>query len=123
MFRASPRHLTLALALALPACEDPHVDGRAPVIDDVRPAAAAPGAVITVVGRRFGLRGERDRVFVGGLDTPVESWTDTAVLVRLPMRAAGLTELVIRAGPWVSPPHPFEVLAPGPDDGVGDIIP
>ncbi len=111
------------MALALLACEDPHVDGRAPIIDAVRPAAAAPGAAVTVVGRRFGLRGERDRVFVGGLDTTVESWTDSAVLVRVPTGVAGLTELVIRAGPWVSPPHPFEVLAPGPDDGVGDIIP
>lgn len=123
MFRASPRHLALALALTLLACEDPHVDGRAPIIDEVRPAAAAPGAAVTLVGRRFGLRGERDRVFVGALEAPVESWTDSAVLVRVPTSVAGLTELVVRVGPWVSPPHPFEVLAPGPDDGVGDIIP
>lgn len=112
-----------ALLASLAACEDPDLDGRAPVIDDVRPAAAASGERVTLVGRRFGLRGERDRVFVGGVETPVESWTDTAVLVRLPARRPGLTELVVRAGPWVSPPHPFEVLAPGPDDGVGDIIP
>lgn len=115
--------LTLLAALLASACEDPLPDARAPHIEDVRPAAAPPDAPITLIGRRFGLRGDRDRIWLGGIELAVESWTDTSVLVRVPERPPGLADLVIRSGPWISAPYPFEVLAPTAPDDVGDIIP
>ena len=75
------------------------------------------------VGRRFGLRGDRDGVWLAGVEMPVESWTDVALLVRVPRAVAGVADVVVRSGPWVSAPYPFEVLASPADDGVGDIIP
>ncbi|MEZ4432456.1 MAG: IPT/TIG domain-containing protein [bacterium] len=120
---ARPWLAVLVLASLAPGCEDPLVEGRAPLIEDVRPAAAPPEVAVTLVGRRFGLRGDRDRVWLGGVELAVESWTDTAVLVRVPARPPGLADLVVRSGPWVSAPYPFEVLAPMAPDDVGDIIP
>lgn len=120
------RRLLVGLACALPAlaaCEDPFLSGRAPLIEDVRPDRAAPGEAVTIVGRRFGLRGDRDRVWLGGVEMSVESWTDVALLVRVPPSSAGVADVVVRAGPRVSAPYPFEVLASPVDDGVGDIIP
>ncbi len=119
--------VALALCAGL-GCEDPYAAGRAPLIESVRPEPAPPGAAVTLVGRGFGLRGDRDRVWLGGVELAVESWTDTAVLVRLPARAPGLTTLVVRAGARVSAPYPFEIAAleavdGGPMDDVGDIIP
>lgn len=100
-------------ALGALGCEDPFPVDRAPLIEDIRPPAAPPGAGVTIVGRGFGLRGERDRAWLGGLELEVESWTDTALFVRVPRRAPGLSEVVVRAGPRVSAPFPFEVVAPG----------
>lgn len=119
--RALVTLLVGALGL-LVGCEDPYDVGRAPHIDEVRPEPAIPGAMITLVGGNFGLRGERDRVWLGEAELAVESWTDRAVLVRLPHAEPGLSTLVLRAGARVSAPYPFEVVAP-PADDVGDIIP
>ena len=108
--------------VGLVACEDPYPDAPAPIIVEVRPAAAEAGRSITIIGRRFGLRSDRDQVSLGGDALEVESWTDTAVLARLPERAPGVADIVIRAGPFVSAPHPFEVLgseAPPPAEGGG----
>ncbi len=107
----------LALGAALSTgCEDAYEAARAPRIDEVRPEPAPPGARITLVGSGFGLRGERDRVWLGESELAVESWTDTAVLVRLPVREPGLSTLVLRAGARVSAPYPFEVVAPAAAD-------
>jgi len=103
--------LPILLALALgPGCEDAYEADRAPSILEIRPPSAPVGRTITLVGERFGLRGDRDGVWMAGLELPVESWTDTAVLVRVPQRGPGLADVVIRAGALVSAPHLFEVL-------------
>lgn len=120
--------VALALCAALGGCEDAYEAGRAPVIESVRPEPAPPGAPVTLLGRGFGLRGERDRVWLDGVELAVESWTETAVLVRLPERAPGSSTLVVRSGALVSAPYPFELIARfaldgGPADDVGDIIP
>lgn len=120
--RSRPLALTAALALAVAAlggCEDPYAYGRAPVIESVRPEPAPPGAPVTLVGRGFGLRGDRDRVWLGDVELEVESWSEAAVSVRLPEAPPGLTTLVVRAGARVSAPYPFEVLDPaaGADRG------
>lgn len=109
----------LAVFGGLVGCEDPYEAERAPRIDAVRPEAATAGAAVTLIGAGFGLRGARDRVWLGDSELTVESWTDTAVLVRLPLRAPGLTTLVIRAGARVSAPYPFEIVAPMADGDGG----
>lgn len=100
----------LSLGLAT-ACEDAFpADGSAPRIDAVRPSSAPPGAAVTVIGINFGLRGPDDRVLLAGADMAVESWTDTAVLARVPADArSGSRPLVMRAGAWVSRPWMFQV--------------
>jgi hypothetical protein len=101
-----------AISLTLTAaCEDAFpADGSAPRIDAVRPSTAPPGAAVTVIGINFGLRGPDDRVLLAGADMAVESWTDTAVLARVPADArSGSRPLVMRAGAWVSRPWVFRV--------------
>lgn len=123
--------LAVGAAALTVGCEDAYDAERAPHIDEVRPEPAPPGARITLVGGGFGLRGDRDRVWLGESELAVESWTDTAVLVRLPPREPGLSTLVIRAGARVSAPYPFEVVAPAAaddapragDGGLGDAVP
>lgn len=109
-----PWSLALAalLSVAGVGCEDPYVDDRAPRIEAVRPESAPAGARVTLLGTGFGLRGDRDGVWLGDVELDVESWSDRAVLVRLPEREPGLTTVVVRAGARVSAPYPFEVAEP-----------
>ncbi len=122
----------LLLAAALPwgvACSaDDAEPGRAPVIEDARPAAARPGQRVTLVGRNFGLPGPLDRVTLGGADVAVESWADRALLVTVPALGPGVFDFVVRNGDRVSGPLPFEVrgaadAGPTVDLGVGDVAP
>ncbi len=98
-------------AAALGGCEDAFDPGpRAPVIEAARPATAAPGAQVTLIGRNFGVQGELDRVWLAGNDVAVESWTDTAVLVTVPGTVRrGVFDFVIRTDARVSRPFAFEV--------------
>ena len=118
----------LALAAAAWGCDDGDEVGeaqRAPVVRAVRPERAPGGAPITLLGVRFGLPGPRDAVFLAGTPLAVESWTDAAVLVRLPAGAGpGVFDLVVRSGGYTSAPFAYEVLSPdrpeagpGPGDG------
>ncbi|MCA9539363.1 MAG: IPT/TIG domain-containing protein [Myxococcales bacterium] len=111
------------LWVAVPGCEDAQPEPTAPQIDAVRPAAAPAGAQVTVLGRRFGLRGPRDRAYLAGSEAVVESWSDEALLLRIPERAPGVADLVVRAGAQVSAPYLFEVLAPALENGVGVVSP
>jgi hypothetical protein len=106
-----------------------------PLILEVRPEAAAPGEVVAVLGRHFGLQGAQDGLFLGGVPLAVESWADDAVLARLPQAEGlprgnlGTFDLVLRAGALVSRPFAFEVRAApepldaGPVADVGSSIP
>ncbi len=117
------------IALSSPGCAEDAPHPRAPVIDDLRPAAAEAGAEVAIVGRRVGIGVPRDGVWMGGKNIPVESWSDGLVLLRVPPRIHGVTFVVIRSGPWVSAPRSFEVLptirgTDGPGDAhVGDLAP
>lgn len=102
------------LALLAPACEDAWPDGRAPVIEQTRPERARAGQQVTLIGRNFGLRGDGDRVWLGGVEAPVEQWSDRALLVRVPAAAGrGVRDFVVRTGALVSRPFPFEILGGG----------
>jgi hypothetical protein len=106
---ANARFLLLLAGVA--ACEDAFDEPRAPAIAEARPAAARAGQRVTLLGERFGLRGAADGVWLGGVEAPVESWSDDTVLVRVPEAAgAGVRDFVLRSGDRVSAPFPFEVL-------------
>lgn len=128
-YRISPILRAALVLIAVLGCDESPTDPRAPIIDDIRPAAAAVGEQIALVGRRFGLGGPRDGVWVGGKKITVESWSDGVVLLQVPPRVHGVTYIVMRSGPWVSAPRSFEVLPAfrGTDDlgdaSVGDIAP
>jgi hypothetical protein len=101
----------LVLLGGLAACEDAFDEARAPHIAQARPARARAGQRVTLIGERFGLRGAADGVWLGGVEAPVESWSDDTVLVRVPAAAgAGVHDFVLRNGDRVSAPFPFEVL-------------
>ena len=69
----------------------------------------------------FGVGGAQDRVWLGGAEAFVESWTDRALLVRVPpVRARGWFDFVIRSGHRVGPPYPFEVRPEPPADAAVD---
>lgn len=105
----------ILLLLTALGCEDAFEPGpRAPVIREARPAAAAAGQRVTLVGAGFGVQGELDRIWLGGNPVAVESWTDTALLVTVPPTVGrGVFDFVIRAGAKVGPPFPFEVRPAG----------
>ncbi|MCA9545629.1 MAG: IPT/TIG domain-containing protein [Myxococcales bacterium] len=103
------------------ACEDAFDPGpRAPVIREARPPTARVGQRVTLIGSGFGVQGELDRVWLGGNPVPVESWTDTALLVTVPPAVGrGIFDFVVRAGAQVGPPFPFEVQrSQEPDAGM-----
>lgn len=108
--------IALLGAAALGACGDDYDDPagyRRPLIDEARPAEAPPGAQVTLLGHNFGLLGDEDGLWLGGVEVPVESWSDREVFIRIPDGAGvGLRDLVMRSGPWISPPHTFEILPP-----------
>lgn len=111
--------LVLGVGVGLAGCDDTATaEGPGtPRIVEVRPATAAPGAVIAVLGHHFGLQGPQDGLFLGGVSLAVESWNDDTVLARLPGGAGqpggvlGTFDLVVRAGALVSQPFAFEVHA------------
>lgn len=95
------------------ACDEIVDETRAPVIEAARPEAARPGQRVTLVGRNFGLRGERDLVVLGGREVEVDGWADRVLEVRVPPEAEpGVFDFVIRTAEQVSRPLPFEVLPP-----------
>ncbi len=107
-----------AAALVAGCFDDARSVGRAPVIEEARPAAARPGQRVTLIGLNFGLPGPADGVTLGGAPARVESWADRAVLVTVPAMQPGTFDLVVRNGDRVSAPLPFEVR-PVPDAGLG----
>lgn len=121
----APNRLFCAFMLwVLSGCADPIPDPRAPIIEAIRPPAAMAGSPVTVIGRNFGVQGDRDLIFLGGVELSVESWSDRSVLVRVPpAQPSGVFDFVIRSEARISAPAPFEVLSEQVDMNVGDVAP
>lgn len=87
-----------------------HEDGP-PTLDGVAPAAALETAPVTLTGRGFGRGPLADPAVVfatpgtAGVAAPVDSWTPTTIVVKVPALAAlgpaGLKEVSVRT-PWGS---------------------
>ncbi|MDQ3367020.1 MAG: hypothetical protein M3680_16475 [Myxococcota bacterium] len=97
------------------------VDDAGPRLDAVTPAAAAPGAVVSLEGRRLcGASG--DCAAAGGairigLDMPVQAtiimYSNTTAQIRIPtITPLGRTQLVVTVNEQASNALAFEVLAP-----------
>lgn len=111
--------------------EDPQ-DLQAPVIEEVRPDKALAGTTVNLLGRNFGLPGERDRLWLGGVELTVRVWQPDLMIVDLPFELrAGQQDFVIRSGGRVSAPWAYRIIprpseapdadpdAPIPDSGIG----
>ncbi len=101
----------------LPGC----VDDAGPRLDDVTPAAAAPGAVVSLAGRRLCGAGGDCATAGGairiGLDMPVQAtivmYSNTTAQIRIPtITPVGRTVLVVTVNEQASNALDFEVLAP-----------
>ena len=124
LHRTPNRLLCVFTLWVLSGCADPIADPRAPIIEAIRPSAAMAGSPVTVIGRNFGVQGDRDRIFLGGVELSVESWSDRSVLVRVPSaQPPGIFDLVIRSEARVSAPALFEVLSEQVDIDVGNVAP
>lgn len=83
------------------------------VAQALAPASAAPGDVVSVYGRGFGIEGEEDGVWLSGERLEVRYWSDERIDARLsPVQPAGSWLLVVRANGAVTPPLTLEVRAP-----------
>ena len=109
--------IMLGIAVWLPACEDEFAitSKVGPLIEATRPERAGVGSEVTLIGRNFGVQGDRDGVWLAGVPVPVESWRDRELLVRIPASAGrGFGDFVVRSGAQVSAPLTFEVLRASP---------
>lgn len=108
----------LLCGAALLGCEDDLAWGPAPLIEAIRPPVAAPGGTITLVGRRFGLQGPLDAVYLGGQEARIASWADRAIRVQVPEDGRrGQLEVVVKTEGLVSRPVPFEIVSLEAADG------
>lgn len=113
-----PARLLLAAALTL-GCSDALDGGQAPVVDALRPARAAPGGSVTLVGRRFGLQGPLDAVYLGGTPATVEDWDDRAIRLAVPADGRhGQVAVVVKTEGLISAPVWLEIVDPGGDGAV-----
>lgn len=103
------------------ACSDDLDDGIAPLIEEVRPAIAAPGGTITLVGRRFGLQGPFDAVYLGGAEAEISTWDDRSIRLVVPDDGRiGQLDVVVKTEGLISRPVPFEIVVRQPDGAVVD---
>lgn len=113
------RSLLLIGLLALPGCVDDLDPVAAPVIDEIRPTAAAPGGAVTIIGRNFGAQGPFDDAFMGGVAAEVLRWDDRAIRLRAPQDGRrGVVPVVVRTEGHVSRPSAFEILPDAPGAGL-----
>lgn len=109
------RSLLLIGMLALSGCVDDLDTIVAPVIDEIRPTAAAPGGTLTIIGRNFGRQGPFDTALMGGVEAEVLSWDDSSVRLVAPRDGRrGVVPVVIRTEGRVSRPADFEILSHTP---------
>lgn len=95
----------------LGACSDDLDDGIAPLVEEIRPTVAAPGGTITLVGRRFGLQGPLDAVYLGGEPAEIATWTDRSIRVVVPDDGRrGQLGVVVKTEGLISRPVPFEIV-------------
>jgi hypothetical protein len=105
-----------AICASVPACAD---DGG-PRLDDASPAAALPGAMVTLSGERL-CGPSHDCTTAAGnvlfgvdppqIQAPIVSYTDTSAVVGVPALAPlGMTAIVVNVDGRASNALPFEVL-------------
>ncbi len=79
-----------------------------PSIDALTPSVAWPGDVFSVVGHHFGASGTAR---IGGISAAIESWTDTAVTVRVPgTLSAGAHDVMLEVNGQFSNAVPLNVI-------------
>ena len=71
-----------------------------PEIASVSPSAVSPDSFITMVGKNFGYtQGNSEVLFSGGIIMPVESWSDSEIVCKIPESAdSGLLSVVTKGG-------------------------
>ena len=87
--------------------------GAAPVIRELAPAAAAPGARVTIRGAQFGSEASRVSVTIGGRNAPVVSAAPGEVVVTVPADAqTGRVAITANGIGPVESPADLTVLVP-----------
>jgi hypothetical protein len=118
----------IVLACALASCGDDGDEGSGPVIYDIAPAAAAPGALVEILGKRFCGDGPDAAADDGTCAAPpagvisfgagdeavralgIQSWRHERIEVTVPGTAQpGATIVVVTVNGVASNEHPFEV--------------
>lgn len=95
------------------------VDPQPPAITRVDPAAAAPGAPVTITGTDFGTTAGTVTFSIPGgasATAAITGWTATSIAVTVPplqpFGSGGPLDVVVRAGTLASAPAPFLLLEP-----------
>ncbi|MFA5937394.1 MAG: IPT/TIG domain-containing protein, partial [Candidatus Paceibacterota bacterium] len=78
------------------------------------PSAGVPNAAITLRGIGFGASDAGSRIAFGGIQAPIDAWTDTEIRARVPRNMLpGLVTIAAQAGAEGSNAVPFTVLPVG----------
>ncbi|MBK7973525.1 MAG: aryl-sulfate sulfotransferase [Deltaproteobacteria bacterium] len=78
----------------------------------VAPNPAPPGALITILGQGFGVRGLLDGVLYGGVSIPVLAWTDSQIVAVLPNpKPNGTYPVQVKHGGQLSAPVSHTIAA------------
>jgi len=102
--------LVCAVAMVLAALAG--CGGTAPTVDTITPPSAAGGTLVAVGGSAFGKTQSSGKVMFGSTVAEAQSWTDTAIAVRVPSALkAGKVQVTVVAGGNTSNGVLFTILA------------
>lgn len=86
--------------------------GTPPSMSSISPTSAAPGTTLTLTGTNFGASQGSGQLVIGGVNAPIQSWTDTQIVATLPNLSPSTAAFYIFTGTLYSPWYSLTV-APG----------